>query len=105
MKESHHTHGPGPIHKPIGFLVDPLKRFTLIEAADGGILLLADLTALVIANSPFGPSYIAFWQKDLGLVAGNTTVRTPLQLWINDGLMAVFFFVVGSEFSVSVGWR
>jgi hypothetical protein len=52
MKESHHMHGPGPILRPIGFLVDPLKRFMLIEAADGGILLLAALTALVIANRP-----------------------------------------------------
>lgn len=59
--------------------------------------MLAALTTLVIANAPFGPFYSAFWQKDLGLVAGNTTVRTPLQLWINDGLMAVFFFVVGLE--------
>ena len=69
----------------------------LIEAADGGILLMAALAALVIANSPFGSSYIAFWQKDLGVVVGNTAVRMPLQLWINDGLMAVFFFVVGLE--------
>jgi NhaA family Na+:H+ antiporter len=69
----------------------------LIEAADGGILLLAALITLVIANAPFGPSCIAFWQKDLGLVVGNTTVRMPRQLWINDGLMAVFFFVAGLE--------
>ncbi|MCB2169399.1 MAG: Na+/H+ antiporter NhaA [Deltaproteobacteria bacterium] len=40
---------------------------------------------------------MAFWQKDLGFVVGNTTVRMPLQLWINDGLMAVFFYGVGLE--------
>jgi Na+:H+ antiporter, NhaA family len=97
MKESHPMHRPDAVHKPIGFLVDPLKRFMLIEAADGGILLLAALAALGIANSPLGASYIAFWQKDLGFVVGNTTLRMPLQLWINDGLMAVFFFVVGLE--------
>jgi len=69
----------------------------LIEAADGGILLLAALAALVIANSPWGASYIAFWQRDLGFVVGDTIIRMPVQLWINDGLMAVFFFVVGLE--------
>ena len=61
MKESHHTHGPDAIHKPIGFLVEPLKRFMLIEAAGGGILLLAALATLGIANSPLRPFYFAFW--------------------------------------------
>ena len=84
--------GPDAIHKPIGFLVAPLKRFRLIEAADGGILLLAAPAALGSANSSLGASHIAFRQKDLGFVRGNTTLHLPLQLWINDGLMAVFFF-------------
>ena len=70
--------GPDAIHKPIGFLVAPLKRFRLIEAADGGILLLAAPAALGSANSSLGASHIAFRQKDLGFVRGNTTLRLPL---------------------------
>ena len=97
MTEPHQMHGLDTIRRPIEFLVDPLKRFMLIEAADGGILLLAALAALVIANSPLGSSYLAFWQNDFGFVVGETIVRMPLQLWINDGLMAVLFFVVGLE--------
>jgi Na+/H+ antiporter NhaA len=54
-------HGTDAIHKPIGFLVDPLKRFMLIEVADGGILLLAAPATLGLANSPLRPFYIAFW--------------------------------------------
>ena len=60
MTEPHQMHGLETIRRPIEFLVDPLKRFMLIEAADGGILLLAALAALVIANSPLGSSYLAF---------------------------------------------
>lgn len=97
MTDTHKMHGQNSIRRPIGFLVDPLKRFMLIEAADGGILLLAALVALVTANSPYGSSYIAFWQRDFGFLVGDIVVRMPLQLWINDGLMAVFFFVVGLE--------
>ncbi len=97
MMEMPKLSGPGPIRKPIQVLVDPLKRFMLIEAADGAILLVAALTALIVANSSWGPAYLAFWQKDLGFVLGDKLVRMPLQLWINDGLMAVFFFVVGLE--------
>ncbi|MCB2169400.1 MAG: hypothetical protein KQI78_17215 [Deltaproteobacteria bacterium] len=54
MKESHLMHRPDAIHKAIGFLVDPLKRFMLIEAADGGILLLAALAALGLPISLSG---------------------------------------------------
>jgi len=54
MKESHLMHRPDAIHKPIGFLVDPLKRFMLIEAADGRILLLAALAALGLPISLSG---------------------------------------------------
>ena len=97
MTDPHQALDRMPIQKPIRFLVDPLQRFMLIEAADGGILLLAAFAALAIANSPMGSAYVAFWQQDFGFVVGDKVVRMPLQLWVNDGLMAVFFFVVGLE--------
>lgn len=83
--------------EPIRYLIDPLQRFLLIKAADGGILLVAAVFALVVANSPLGGTYLAFWQKTVGLQVDAFHIAMPLQLWINDGLMAIFFFVVGLE--------
>ena len=83
--------------EPIRFLIDPLQRFLLIEAADGGILLVAAAFALIVANSPLGAAYLAFWQQTVGLQVGTFQIAMPMQLWINDGLMAIFFFVVGLE--------
>ncbi len=83
--------------EPIRYLTDPLQRFLLIEAADGAILLIAAVFALSVANSPLGGAYLAFWQKIVGVHIGSFHLAMPLQLWINDGLMAVFFFVVGLE--------
>ncbi len=77
--------------EPIRFLIDPLQRFLLIEAADGGILLIAAALALTVANSPGGAAYLAFWQQTVGLQIGTFNVAMPMQLWINDGLMAIFF--------------
>ncbi len=82
---------------PIRLLTDPLQRFLLIEAADGAILLIAAVVALFVANSAWGVAYLAFWQETVGLQIGDFHLAMPLQLWINDGLMAVFFFVVGLE--------
>lgn len=77
--------------------MDPLQRFMHVEAADGAILLLAAIIALSLANSPYRESYLGFWQTPLSLEWGGFHMRYSLQLWINDGLMAIFFFVVGLE--------
>ncbi len=100
------TYEPAPTtinREPIRFLIDPLQRFLLIEAADGGILLVAATLALVIANSPFGDAFLAFWQQTVGLQVGTFHVARPLPLWLKDGLMAVFFFVVGLEVKRAFG--
>lgn len=57
--------------EPIRFLIDPLHRFLLIEAADGAILLVAAVLALGVANSPLGGAYLAFWQKNVGMHIGS----------------------------------
>ncbi len=53
--------------EPIRYLINPLQRFLLIEAADGAILLVAAVFALGVAISPLGDAYLAFWQKSVGL--------------------------------------
>ena len=71
-------------------LTGPLTRFLRVEASASAVLLAATAFALVWANSPWSASYVALW--DAPLVSGES-VRT----WVNDGLMTVFFLVVGLE--------
>lgn len=76
---------------------DALARFLHIEAVSGVILLLAAATALVWANSPWASSYEHAWQTPVGFSAGMNVISHSLHFWINDGLMTVFFLVVGME--------
>ncbi|HSD91572.1 MAG TPA: Na+/H+ antiporter NhaA [Methyloceanibacter sp.] len=75
----------------------PFKHFLHTEAAGGIVLLLAAVAALVIANSAYGPAFEAFWQTPVGLSVGNIQWEHSLRHWINDGLVTLFFFVVGLE--------
>jgi NhaA family Na+:H+ antiporter len=75
----------------------PVERFLKIEAASGVLLLLVALVALVWANSPFSASYSSLWHTPFGLRLGPFAFERDLHFWINDGLMTVFFFVVGLE--------
>ena len=75
----------------------PLERFLRIEAASGVVLLLATAVALVWANSPWAESYTHLWHTPLAFGLGDSAFSKPLHFWINDGLMAVFFLLVGLE--------
>jgi NhaA family Na+:H+ antiporter len=75
----------------------PIARFLDIEAGGGIVLLACTLVALVAANSRWSSDFDAFWQTRLGFTVGNFGLHKPLLLWINDGLMTVFFFLVGLE--------
>ena len=75
----------------------PLERFLQIEAASGILLLFAAAIALVWANSPWAESYREFWQLPIGIRAGAFTFERSLEWVVNDGLMVIFFFVVGLE--------
>ncbi|HEY0712543.1 MAG TPA: Na+/H+ antiporter NhaA, partial [Polyangia bacterium] len=78
-------------------LISPVERFVAIEAASGILLLVAALIAIVWANSPWRDSYDLVWRTPLGLRLGEFTFTRDLRFWVNDGLMAIFFFVVGLE--------
>jgi NhaA family Na+:H+ antiporter len=75
----------------------PLAEFLREEAAGGLVLLGAAVVALVWANSPARDAYGSLWATDLQLGIGSVAIEEDLRHWINDGLMAVFFFVVGLE--------
>ncbi len=74
-----------------------LKDFLHDEAAGGIVLVVGALVAVVWANSPVSESYTNFWGQYLTLGWGPTALTENLQHWVNDGLMVVFFFVVGLE--------
>jgi NhaA family Na+:H+ antiporter len=78
-------------------IATPFQRFLHTEAAGGVVLLVAAVAALVIANSAFGPAFEAFWQTPIGLNVGDIQWTHSLRHWINDGLVTLFFFVVGLE--------
>ena len=75
----------------------PFQRFAQAEAASGVILIACAAAALVWANSPAGPGYFAFWHAPLALELGSRRVVGSPGHAINDGLMVVFFLVVGLE--------
>jgi Na+:H+ antiporter, NhaA family len=74
-----------------------IERFLHVEAVGGIVLLAAAAAALVWANSPAHESYQALWHAPLTLGLGGYVLVQPLHFWINDGLMTVFFLVVGME--------
>ncbi len=75
----------------------PFQRFAQAEASGGIVLLFAAIAALIWANSPWGASYEHLWETKVTIGAPGFSLTESLHHWINDGLMAVFFFVVGLE--------
>ena len=75
----------------------PVIQLFASEAAPSVLLMLAALAALVISNSPLAPAYATFLDLPIKVQLGTFTIAKPLLLWVNDGLMAVFFFLVGLE--------
>lgn len=78
-------------------LTMPFQEFFKAESFSGILLITFMLIALVWANSPWSESYSALWNTPVQVSVGTFEIDKPLLLWINDGLMAVFFFVVGLE--------
>jgi Na+:H+ antiporter, NhaA family len=77
--------------------ISPLRDFVRTEASGGVVLVVAALAALVWANSPLQDSYRELWSTVFTIGFPEHHISLTLQGWVNDGLMAVFFFVVGLE--------
>jgi NhaA family Na+:H+ antiporter len=75
----------------------PLERFLGIEASSGILLLVAAAVALAWANSPWADVYGQLWRTPIGVRVGPFAFERSLEWFVNDGLMAIFFFVVGLE--------
>jgi Na+:H+ antiporter, NhaA family len=100
FSDSPDPHPPGvwvSARKGVRRILAPVERFLAIEAASGIVLMIAAVAALVWANSPWRQSYIDLWHIPIGFRFSAFAFERDLHFWINDGLMTIFFFVVGLE--------
>ncbi|CAN5786493.1 Na+/H+ antiporter NhaA [soil metagenome] len=82
---------------PVDRVLAPFREFIRLEASGGIVLILAALIALIWANSPWSDSYFDLWSTSMTIGIGEYSLSKDLLHWVNDGLMAIFFFVVGLE--------
>jgi len=78
-------------------VIDKLKEFLCMESASGILLLIAASLAIVVENSAAKYLYDALLGTPVEIKIGDFEIAKPLLLWINDGLMAIFFFLIGLE--------
>ena len=78
-------------------LINPFQKFVKVESLSGVLLFSATIIALIWANSRFATVYDSIWQYEIGIKTADFELSKPLILWINDGLMAIFFFLIGLE--------
>ncbi|MBI2710809.1 MAG: Na+/H+ antiporter NhaA [Actinobacteria bacterium] len=108
MGDAHHQPGPAAadavrptfLHSERAlarYLARPVARFLAVEAAGGVLLLVATVVALVWANSPWRASYTSVFTTEIAVRIGGFGLGGDLTRWIDDGLMSVFFLVVGLE--------
>src|SRR5215468_4320224 len=93
---------PGPWARPVelsggAMPLNALRQFLRLEAAGGFLLLGAAVLALILANTPLAWLYDGLLDTPVAVQVGALKIAKPLLLWINDGLMAVFFLLVGLE--------
>lgn len=79
------------------WIIDPISRFVNNSTTSGMVLFGAAFTAIILSNSPFSDTFHQFWDTKLSIGFADWKLSKDLHHWINDGLMAVFFFVVGLE--------
>jgi len=79
------------------WIIDPMRRFLSNSSMSGIVLFSAALIALIISNSPWSEAFQHFWEIKISVGLHHWQLSKSLHHWINDGLMAVFFFVVGLE--------
>lgn len=86
-----------PLEKVFDKIISPFEEFIHRETTAGFLLMICAVIALIIANSPLSGAYTQLLQTEVGFNFGAFELQKSLHHWINDGLMALFFFVVGLE--------
>lgn len=67
------------------------------EKTGGVVLIVCTVLSIIIANSPLGGDYLHFWHQSIGFKAGSIEMHHSIEYWVNDGLMAIFFLMIGLE--------
>jgi NhaA family Na+:H+ antiporter len=95
----HKLHGKSTstLEKSFANVVTPFQEFIRNQKTASILLLLSTTTALIIANSPLTDAYHTLIETRIGFVLGNIDYAMSLKHWVNDGLMALFFFILGLE--------
>jgi NhaA family Na+:H+ antiporter len=83
--------------QPLVLALTPLQHYVRTSISGIGLLLLGTAVALAMANSPLSDTYARFWGTELTVGVGEYGITETLQHWVNDALMALFFFIVGLE--------
>ena len=102
---------PPPRKSVVGKVLIPVQEFIQTESASGIVLIAAAALAFAWANSPWAASYFALLDLRIGMGVGAWSLEKPLLLWVNDLLMALFFFVIGLEIKREIlvgelaGWQ
>jgi NhaA family Na+:H+ antiporter len=99
MSPSDNSHPPeswAPVRRAAAAIASPIQRILAVEAASGIVLLVATIVALTWANVA-SESYAELWHTPIGGRVGPWAWERTLHFWVNEGLMTVFFFVVGLE--------
>jgi len=88
---------PYPLEALFGTILTPFERFLRQTTSGGIILVIMTVCTLLIANSPWGHTFLHFWERPAGITFYPWILERSLHEWINEGLMALFFLVVGLE--------
>jgi len=86
-----------PWEKAFNKISTPFEHFIHAQTTTGMILMIMTVLALVLANTPLTESYAHFFHTKVDLSIGSWTLSNNIHHWINDGLMAIFFFIIGLE--------
>ncbi|MCK4737443.1 MAG: Na+/H+ antiporter NhaA [Sulfurimonas sp.] len=86
-----------PWEKAFDKMATPFEDFIHAQTTTGLMLMLMTVIALVLANSPFAEAYLHFFHTKIDVLVGSWSVSKSIHHWINDGLMAIFFFIIGLE--------
>lgn len=86
-----------PWEKAFDKIATPFEQFVRAQTTTGLILMLTTVVSVILANTPFAYDYVDFFQTKINLEVGSWSISHSLHQWINDGLMSIFFFVIGLE--------
>lgn len=78
----------------MNFIKDPVNHFIKLETSSSIVLFSASIAALVLANTGLSEAFLGFWKNYITISLPGFELSKPILKWINDGLMAIFFFLL-----------